>query len=117
MTGTIRYARKVSPKTGEWCELPEFYIDGKRVTRRAFRKAFPDGEIDGTRSARPKYPMVSEAMGVSPRQVEAANARNKAHGVGVRYDPKTGNAVIPSPGEYKKLRRISGVHFKNAFYD
>jgi hypothetical protein len=63
------------------------------------------------------WPMKNEALAVHPRQVEAMNARNKRHGINVQYEPKWGMAIIPDEGEYKKLRRLEGVHLNNAYDD
>lgn len=63
------------------------------------------------------WPMKCEALAVHPRQVEAMNARNKRHGINVQYEPKWGMAIIPDEREYKKLRRLEGVHHNNAFND
>lgn len=63
------------------------------------------------------WPMKCEALAVHPRQVEQMNARNKRHGINVQYEPKHGLAIIPDEGEYKKLRRLHGVHHNNAYND
>lgn len=72
------------------------------------------GEVPGAGHC---WPMKCEALAVHPRQVEAINARNKRHGINVQYEPKWGLAIIPDEGEYKKLRRLEGVHFNNAYDD
>lgn len=60
------------------------------------------------------WPMKSVAIGVHADQVEEANARNKRHGVNVVY-AQDGDAIIPTPGEYKKLQKLEKVHNKADF--
>jgi hypothetical protein len=60
--------------------------------------------------------MRSLALGVSPRQARAATARARKHGISVEYCQRTGDAIIPSAGERKKLMRLEGAHCKNSFY-
>lgn len=62
------------------------------------------------------WPMKGMALAKIPGRVEAANARNKKHGVPVTYDNE-GYAHIPSEGAYKALRRLERVHHNNAYYD
>lgn len=61
------------------------------------------------------WPLVSSALGVHPRQVKAANERNRKHGVNVQYDPKTGRAHIPDRGERGKLLKLERMHDNNSF--
>lgn len=72
------------------------------------------GEVPGAGHC---WPMKCEALAVHPRQVETMNARNKRHGINVQYEPKWGLAIIVDEGEYKKLRKLEGVHFNNAYDD
>jgi hypothetical protein len=61
------------------------------------------------------WPMVSNALSVSPRQAAAANARAKAHGIGVVYDSK-GKCHISDRGNRKKLMRLEGMHDNHGGY-
>lgn len=60
------------------------------------------------------WPLISDAMGVHPKQVEQANARNKRHGVNVTYK-KNGQAVIPDRGERRKLLKLEGFVDRSSF--
>lgn len=116
MTGKVVYVRKVDPATGEWAELPEFYIDGKRVSRRQYRKAFPD-QTPGARALRggAGYPKKSVALAVHPDQVKEANDRNERAGIACRYDAE-GTCEIPSRAEQKKLVKLEGFVNKDGGY-
>lgn len=92
---------------------PTFYLDDREVTEAEYMKAeaeLPDkfaqlvesGELLYSQSTT-LWPLRSEALAVSPRQVEAANARNARHGIATRYDARTGQAVIPSAADRAKL--------------
>jgi hypothetical protein len=70
------------------------------------------GEVPGAGHC---WPMKCEALAVHPRQVERMNARNKRHGINVQYEPRHGLAIIPDEGEYRKLRKLHGVHHNNSY--
>jgi hypothetical protein len=120
MNGKI-ISKKHLAENGEWEERKQFFLDGEEVTEAEFLDAFPDKEIAGGvalgAGLGSGWPMVGEALAVHPKQVQEANERNKRHGVNVSYCPQTGRALIPDEGAYRKLRRLEGKHFNNAFYD
>lgn len=62
------------------------------------------------------WPMTSQALAVHPSQVAEANERNRRHGLGTRYDPATGNAIIPDRTDRKRLLRLEGFHDKSGGY-
>lgn len=66
-------------------------------------------------SGKAGWPMRSLALGVDPRQARAATARARKHGVAVTYCPRTGDAIIPSAGERRKLMRLEQAFDKHAF--
>ena len=98
-----------------------YFIDGKEVTKKEFDRHFPtkikdvlaSGILDG--HARTGWPVVSEAMAVPPAQVGKANEIAKRHGINVKYDPKTGNAVIPDQAARRRLMKHNGFFDKDAF--
>lgn len=81
------------------------------------RRLKHNGEVVAVKGAGHCWPMKCDAMAVHPSQVEEMNAHNKRHGVNVQYDPKWGTAIIPTAGEYKKFRRLYGVHQRNSYND
>jgi hypothetical protein len=88
------------------------YVGGIAMTPAEYRRL--QRECKPRSARRPKgwrgrWPIKSVALAVHPDQVAEANARNKAHGVNVQYEPSTGKAVIPDAAAYKRLRRIEGV--------
>lgn len=114
MVAKVVYVRKLCPKTGEFVELPEFYLDGRRVTRREYRRAVKDKTPSPRAVAAPgAWPKNSVAgFGIDPRQVAEANAANAAAGLASYYRPD-GTAVIPSRAEQKKLTKFRGMYNKN----
>lgn len=60
------------------------------------------------------WPIRSKALAVHPKQVKAANVRNKQHGINVQYEAN-GTAVIPDRGERRKLLKLEGMHDNNSF--
>lgn len=100
----------------------QFFIDGREVTAEEYAKTVhpwklrdilaklkaPGGQQPST------WPQKNVALAVQPHQVEAANARNKKHGIGTRYDGE-GNAIVPDAADYKRLQRLEGVFNKDDF--
>ncbi len=97
----------------------EYYdsVPGDRVTARRGQKVKSKNGHGETPGAGHCWPLKCEALAVHPDQVQEFNDRNKAHGVNVTYDPKTGIAIVPDAAAYKRLRRVSGFHFNNAYDD
>ena len=79
------------------------------------RKAAAERAKAKKRYARGKWPMKCDAMGVNPDQCEEAEEKMRKAGVNVQYDRKTGQAIIESEGQYKKMRRIAGLRHYGSF--
>lgn len=56
----------------------------------------------------------SRALAVHPKQVEAANARAKRHGIAVEYDKK-GRCHISGPAARKKLMALESMHDESGY--
>lgn len=56
----------------------------------------------------------SRALAVHSRQVEAANARAKRHGIAVEYDKK-GRCRISGPAARKQLMKLEGMHDESGY--
>lgn len=98
-----------------------YWIDGQQVTEAAYHAAFPSKLEELLEAKEVKieggghWPLVSDALGVHPDQVDEANLRNKKAGVAVEYNRK-GQAVIPTRGERRKLLRLEQFHDKDGGY-
>lgn len=99
-----------------------YYIDGRVVPKSVFYRTFrpaPEGTAADVTSATTKrgagWPKTSIVMGVHPRSVKAANERNAAAGVGVRY-LEDGRAVVPDRNEQKKLLKLRKMHNNDGGY-
>lgn len=98
-----------------------YYLDDREVTEEQFRSETPDRLQDALDAgetacgqATTTWPQESEALSVLPKQVEAANARNKKHGIAVHYKAD-GTAVVTSANAKRQLMRLEGFHDKRAF--
>lgn len=61
-------------------------------------------------------PLKSDALAVHPRQIEAAIARNKRHGLtSLRYD-RRGRPVFTDSGQRRALMKIESVRQMNSAY-
>ena len=95
---------------------PRFWLDDREISEAEFLEAsaqVPDrfeelltAEMLASQTAS-LWPLRSEALAVSPRQVEAANERNRRHGIATRYN-RNGTAIIPSAADRAKLIRLEG---------
>ena len=100
-----------------------YYINGAEVTREEWDAAFPSklgalfesGETLTGRSSS-AWPMHSEAFAVHPDQVDAANDRNRKHGIAARYERGTGVCEIDSEADKVKLCKLEGFLNKQAGY-
>jgi hypothetical protein len=84
--------------------------DGCRLCPMFATGATPGGKRPSTYQG-----FASRAMAVHRSQVAEADERNRRHGVNVRYDPATGNAMIPDAGERKKLMKLEGMVDHDSF--
>lgn len=100
----------------------------RRITKAKFDRFMTplDARLHGRRQKHKKgagetpgaghcWPLKCEALAVHPKQVAQMNERNKKHGINVRYEPKYGIAIVPDEGEYRKLRKLEGVHHNNSY--
>lgn len=100
----------------------KFFINDVEVSEKEFHKTFPTKIKDilksgllGQAHTKTCWPMVSDAVGVHPDQVEEANARNKKHGLATRYN-EDGQAIIPSRLERKKLLQLEQFFDRDGGY-
>ena len=108
MRGRITYSRVGQRR---------FFIDAREVTEAEFTGAFPPKPLGVPFAVSPTcWPMVSDALAVHPKQIAAAEARNKRHGVNVVYEPKSGRAILPDRNERRKLLRLETFHDNDAGY-
>lgn len=93
-----------------------YEIDGKRVTRAAFDKAFPDKPIGEFGGQLPGcWPMASEGMAVHPEQIKDAMERDHKQGVPTNYDGE-GRPVFRDRDHRKRYLRSYAVHDNNGGY-
>lgn len=60
-------------------------------------------------------PLKSNALAVHPRQIPAVLARNKKHGINVRYD-RRGRPCFTDAGQRQALCKLEGVRSLNSAY-
>lgn len=94
-----------------------YYIDGHKVTKAAFDKAFPPKPIrSGDDIAIGWHKAIeSDALAVHPRQIPEAMARDKAHGLNIEYLPD-GRPKLTSQQQKREMCRSLGLHENNAYY-
>lgn len=63
---------------------------------------------------RARWPYVSDAMGVHPKQIKAAREQLAKMGVNVSYTPD-GGAIVESPLHRKRLAEAMGLHDRNGY--
>lgn len=117
MTGEIKTTRKLGDD-GEWIVVEHYFLDGREVTKREYRKFIPekDGVPMFATAINDANPLRSDALAVHPDQIPAAVERNKRHGLtGMAYD-RQGRPVFTDRGQRKKLMKIEGVHDRNSYY-
>ncbi len=99
-----------------------YRLDGVVVSKKDFYRTFkPKKTVEsalahvGLTKKGAGWPKTSIVMGVHPRSVKAANERNAAAGVGVRY-LEDGRAVVPDRNEQKKLLKLRKMHNNDGGY-
>lgn len=115
MIGNIKYHRKLVGT--EYVETPEYFIDGRKVSEREFKKHFGDKKIgDGPISTGNwNKPVLSEAMAVHPSQIAETVERNRQMGINTDYTPD-GRPILKSSKEKLALMRLEGLHENNGGY-
>lgn len=97
----------------------DYLIEGRSATKEEFDAAFPPQpdflDVPPMSSSASAWPMYSDAMGVHPKQIEEARARNRAHGIQIDYLPD-GRAILTDRGSRRDLMRIEGYHDNNGGY-
>ena len=95
-----------------------YWIDGREVSRAAFKRAFPDRPLgSGEGITAWKRPVRSLGMGVHTSQIDEAYERNRKAGItGVTYDRETGEAIIHDRHARKQLMRVNGVFDRDGGY-
>lgn len=110
MNGKIVYK-----KNADFVDEPHYFLDGKEVTEKAFKKVFPDKEIVGIMTTPPaNYPMESMGVGVHPRQREAAMEHAAKRGVPTEFT-SDGKAVFRDRGHRRDYLKLQGAHDNNAY--
>ena len=61
------------------------------------------------------HPLKSEALAVHSKQIPAVMARNKKHGLNIRYD-RMGRPVFTDAGQRRALMKIEGAKQMNSYY-
>lgn len=99
--------------------VKSYFIGDREVTQAEWDNRFPS-RLELGKTALPGatttgWPLKSVALAVQPKQVDAANARARRHGLKSYYE-RDGTAVLPSREERKKLCRLEGVHDNSGGY-
>ncbi len=103
------------------CGKSAYFVNGVRVSKREFYNTFRPAKVTsalahvGLTKKGQGWPKTSIVMGVHPKSVRAANERNIAAGVGVRY-LENGRAVVPDRNEQKKLLKLRKMHNNDGGY-
>lgn len=104
-----------------------FFLDDREVTEEEHNAHTPHKikdllkAIQADKAALPAghtttcWPMLSDGMGVHPKQIAEATARNKRHGCNVTY-AEDGRAILPDRGARRDLLRVEGLHDKSGGY-
>ena len=93
-----------------------YFIDGQKVTKRAFDKAFPPKPIrSGDQLAIGWHkPVESDALAVHPRQIPEAMAHDKRHGLSIEYLPD-GRPKLTSQQQKRDMMKSLGLHENNCY--
>ena len=108
---------------GNFVEIVEaYFVDGTEVTEEEYNDLLPGsqpGAMDevGVAMLGAKncgaWPVLSDAFGVHPSQVEAAEAACRAQGVPCEYTRDgTGRAIFTSQQHMRDVLRNNGMHHK-----
>lgn len=110
--------RKAVGDDGEYVETPVFYIDNREVTEAEFRAAFPDApvvEVKGPLRTGKSWPLISDALGVHPKQVAEAIESARAKGVPTEFTAK-GQPIFTSRAHRTAYCRVYGFYDRNGGY-
>lgn len=102
-----------------------YFVDGVAVEREVYDRlmaqersllpqvAAPDDDLPGSRPW--SQPIVSDALQVHPRQLEAVRERNAKHGLDIEYRPD-GKPVLRDRKQRHDLLRVERMHDNNGGY-
>jgi hypothetical protein len=120
----IKYKRKALPN-GKMKEVEQYFIDGRRVGKREYKKAaralkklVDQVKLEKSCFARKGrgWPLVSDAMGVHPKQIAEAIAHGKKIGAPpTEYTPK-GQPIFTSQAHRKEFCERHGFYDRNGGY-
>ncbi len=97
-------------------ETATYLLGDKEVTKEEYQASFPDKELGEPMGASPAiWPMESVALAVHPKQVQAANERNKLHGIMATYK-EDGTCVIQDRNARKQLNKLERFFDKSGGY-
>jgi hypothetical protein len=115
MTGSWMTRRRLNDQ-GEWESVSVYYLDGKEVGESEFRAAFPDCEEVGDFgvSTSWKRPIHSEALGIHPMDIEAAQRAAENKGVPTSYDTE-GRPIFTSRQHRARFLKMKGYHARNSY--
>jgi hypothetical protein len=95
-----------------------YFLNNVEVTQKEYEKTYPPPKLGGGKDLGVGWnrPTMSDSMGVHTSQIEEAEARNRRCGINITYDRTTGQAIVPSRVEQRKLMKVMGLRDNNAFY-
>ena len=99
---------------GEW----KYFLDREEVTREQYERRYPPVEHGGRlleAKACDAWPMRSDALAVHPNQIEAAKARDAAHGIQTDYD-HMGRPILRDRDHRRRMLRSFGYHDNDGGY-
>lgn len=121
MKGEVRCKRRLDDSGPEvvWVDAPVYLIDGREVTEEEYRRHFPEnselpqnlffGNHPGA------WPVLSDALGVLPRQIDEARQSAARRGVPTDFSPD-GRAIFRSRGHRSAYCKAYGFHDRDGGY-
>jgi hypothetical protein len=112
-------------KTGEKVEIMMSMSEMLRRQRPDKTIVHDDGRVlirdvvsehRGTSHSSGTWPLLSDAAGVHPNQVNEAMEHASRNGVPTRFHPETGQAIFESRGHRKAFLRMRGMYDKSGGY-
>lgn len=118
MVGKTICKRRLNRKTCEWEETPEFFIDGKRVTKAKYERAMakakkPSGGAHWNGLG--WKPVISDSLAVNPEQVQEFIDDAKKMGVPTDFQP-TGEPIFTSTDHKRRYCKAYHMRERNAYY-
>jgi hypothetical protein len=102
---------------GEFVDVSEYYLAGKRVSKKRFERKYPDkpigqapgGHLPGC------WPIQSMALGVHPDQIPEARALAASRGVSLDFTPD-GKAILKDRGHRRAVLKAHKYHDNDGGY-